>query len=242
MPTSPPTETCQPRLKAGDPCKSVGDCGSTESCPADPSICSNENLWCDTAAGTCKVGAGEGEPCGQQASGNVACASSFFCDQVFIDQPGVCRKAGGVGAPCNQLGCTAGLHCAGYVPTGTGATLGKCVEQSAAGGPCTSNDDSQNNQYCGSGTCGGGGAFGAACREDTDCASGLTCNSSKCAHAAYPGDACDGTTTVCVLSICRNGTCADHAKVGETCATNDDCATGTCFQGKCADTSVCPAR
>ncbi len=78
------------------------------------------------------------------------------------------------------------------------------------------------------------------CQQDTDCQAKLTCQTGMCVHAAYPGDTCDGTTSVCVFSLCRNGTCVDHAKVGQACIANTDCATGTCYQGKCADTSVCP--
>jgi hypothetical protein len=202
-------------------------------------------LWCDTASNTCKPGVGEGSPCGPPADGgptstHVVCASTLWCDQVFIDQPGTCRAASGMGGPCNDSGCGPGLHCEGYVPLGAGAKLGTCVGPSAAGGSCRVPSDCQGGAYCGNGTCGGGKAFGSACAQDTDCQEGLTCSSGMCAHSVYPGDACDGTTNVCVLSLCRNGTCVDHAKVGQACMANTDCATGTCYQGKCADTSVCP--
>jgi hypothetical protein len=240
------SSTCQASPNAGDACKNAGDCGSTENCPADPSVCSNPNLWCDPSSGTCKPGVGEGAACGPPSAGatagSVACASNLWCDQVFLDKPGTCRKSGGVGAPCNDIGCDRGLHCAGYVPLGAGATLGQCVGLSQAGGPCKSSNDCQGSLYCGNGTCGGGKPFGAACQQDTDCQAKLTCQSSKCVHAAYPGDACDGATAVCAFSICRNGMCVDHAKVGQPCTVNADCATGTCFHGSCADTSVCPAQ
>jgi hypothetical protein len=234
------SEVCEFPAEAGSPCTS--GCGSTENCPADPQNCPVQNLWCDSTSHTCKPGVGEGAPCGPQPDGGPtgACASNLFCDQVFLDKPGICRKASDAGGPCNQIGCSAGLHCAGYVSLGADAGLGRCVGPSADGGPCNSPSDCVGGAYCGNGACGGGLAFGATCSQDTDCQSGLTCASRTCAHAAYPGDPCDGTSTVCVLSLCKNGTCVDHAKVGQPCTMNTDCATGTCYQGTCADTSVCP--
>jgi len=242
--TGPLTDVCEVPPKAGDPCE-AGTCGSTENCPADAALCSNANVWCDSTSQTCQPGVGEGAACGPPGdsgttAGSIACASSLWCDQIFLDKPGICRTAGGIGSACNDLGCQSGLHCAGYVALGAGATLGQCVGPSAAGGPCTSSNDCQGGAYCGDGTCGGGKAFGATCQQDTDCASGLTCQAGTCAHAAYPGDACDGTTTVCVFSLCNSGTCVDHAKVGQPCTLGTDCTTGTCYQGTCADTSVCP--
>jgi hypothetical protein len=242
--TGPLTDICELPKKAGDSCD-TGTCGSTENCPADPTLCSNANLWCDSTSKTCKPGVGEGAACGPPSdagttAGAIACSSNLWCDQVFLGKPGICRTAGGVGAPCSDLGCSRGLHCAGYVPLGAGATLGQCVGPSSAGGPCTSSSDCQGGVYCGNRTCGGGKSFGAMCQQDTDCQAGLTCQAGACAHAAYPGDACDGTTSICVFSLCRNGTCVDHAKVGQPCTANADCATGTCYQSKCADTSVCP--
>jgi hypothetical protein len=242
--SGPLTDVCELPKKAGDSC-AESTCGSTENCPADPTQCSNPNLWCDSTSKTCKPGAREEEACGPPqdagtSAGEVACASNLWCDQVFLGKPGICRAAGGVGAPCNDLGCSSGLHCAGYVPLGAGATLGHCVGPSSAGGPCRSSSDCQGGSYCGDGTCGGGKPVGATCQGDTDCLAGLTCHSATCAHAAYPGDPCDGTNTVCVFSLCRNGSCVDHVKVGQPCAVNADCATGACSNGKCADTSVCP--
>ena len=240
------TDVCQAQPKVGDPCKAAGSCGSTENCPADPSICSNPNLWCDPASGTCKPGVADGAMCGPAGStataDSIACASNLWCDQVFLDKPGICRVASGMGGPCSDVGCALGLHCAGYVALGAGATLGKCVGLSSAGGPCNSSSDCQGGAYCGNGTCGGGKPFGAACQQDSDCEAKLTCQSAMCVHAAYPGDVCDGSTAVCVFSICQNGKCVDHAKVGQPCTANADCATGTCFHGSCADTSVCPAK
>jgi hypothetical protein len=189
---------------------------------------------------------GQGAPCGAQpdagaTSGPIACASNLWCDQVFLDQPGTCRAASGMGSPCNDTGGATGLHCAGYLPLGAGATLGTCVGLSATGGPCHTSAECQGKAYCGNGVCGGGKPLGAMCTQDTDCQAGLTCPSGTCLHAAYPGDACDadGGSTACVLSLCRNGTCVDHAKVGQPCMAGTDCATGTCYQGSCADTSVC---
>jgi hypothetical protein len=242
--SGPLTEACAPRKKEGDTCSGFS-CGGTENCPADPTLCSNPNLWCDPTSKTCKPGSGEGQPCGApQDAGtsteDIACASNLWCDQLFVGKPGICRTAGGEGAPCNDLGCSQGLHCTGYVPLGAGATLGHCVGLSPAGGPCGSSTDCQGGAYCGNGTCGGGKPFGATCQQDAECQANLTCHAGTCAHAVYPGDPCDDTSTVCVLSLCRNGTCVDHAKVGQPCAANADCASGTCYQSKCADTSVCP--
>jgi hypothetical protein len=241
--TGPLPYVCKAPPTANSPCS--GNCGSTENCPTSPSLCSKPNLWCDTTSGTCKPGVGEGAACGPPddgglLSGSIACANSLWCDQVFLDQPGTCRTAGGVGSPCNELGCNGGLHCAGYVPLGAAATLGTCVGPSADGGPCKTSSDCQGGTYCGNDTCGGGLPYGAMCTQDTDCQAGLTCSASMCVHAAYPGDTCDGTTSVCVYSLCRNGTCVDHAKVGQPCMVGTDCTTGTCYQGTCADTSVCP--
>jgi hypothetical protein len=243
MTSGPLTDVCENPPKEGDPCTTVG-CGSTENCPADPTLCTNPNLYCDPASHSCKPGVGAGAPCGAPADGGagtqIACASNLWCDQVFLDQPGTCRVASGMGGPCNDIGCATGLHCAGYVPLGAGATLGTCTGPSPDGGACSKNADCQGNAYCGNGVCGGGKPLNSTCAQDTDCQSGLTCSSGTCLHAAYPGDACDGTTTACVLSLCKNGTCVDHAKVGQPCVTGTDCATGTCYQGTCADTSVCP--
>jgi hypothetical protein len=125
------TDVCEPPPRAGDPCLN-GSCGSTENCPSDPGLCAGVvNVWCDPASNTCKAAAGEGAACGTPADagttgGSVACASDLWCDQVFLGQPGTCRKASGQGGPCSDVGCGAGLHCAGYVPFGASATLGMC--------------------------------------------------------------------------------------------------------------------
>src|SRR5262249_32727488 len=122
---------CAPPKKAGDSCPN-GSCGSTENCPTNPTVCSNPNLWCDSTSQSCRPGVVEGAACGPPGdagsiAGSIACASNLWCDQVFLDKPGICRTAGGLGAPCNDLGCSTGLHCAGYVPLGPDATLGHCV-------------------------------------------------------------------------------------------------------------------
>jgi hypothetical protein len=203
--------------------------------------CPNVNLWCDLTSHTCKPAVGEGAPCGPQPDGGSGevCASYLWCDQVFLDKPGICRKASAVGGPCNDIGCTPGLHCAGYVPLGSDAGLGTCVGPSPAGGPCNSPSDCEGGVYCGNGACGGGKPLGATCTQDTDCQVHLTCPARTCVNAAYPGDPCNVASSACVYSLCRNGTCVDHAKVGQPCTVNTDCTTGTCYQGTCADTSVC---
>jgi hypothetical protein len=239
--TGPFTDVCTFAPEAGAPCN--GSCGSTENCPNDPTPC-YQNFWCDSTTHTCKAGVGLGAACGPQpdGGGSIACASNFWCSQVFLDKPGTCLASGEAGAPCNDLGCQPGLHCAGYVPLGSDAGLGACTGPSPGGGPCRVPSDCQGDggAYCGNGTCGGGLGPGASCNQDTDCQSGLTCASHICAHGAFPGDSCDAGTTACVLSLCKSGVCVDHAKVGQACTTNTDCATGTCYQGVCADTSVCP--
>jgi hypothetical protein len=236
------TEVCAFVPEAGAPC--TGSCGGTEYCPLSQTPCA-QNLYCDSITSTCKPGRGLNEPCGPEGDGGPGawqsvCASNLWCSQVFVDQPGTCLAAGGAGAPCNDIGCAQGLHCAGYVPLGPDAGLGQCIGLAPAGGSCKQSGDCEGGVYCGDGTCGGGRPLGSSCQQDTDCQAHMTCAGGKCAHAAYPGDSCDGTTSVCVLSLCRNGTCVDHAKVGQPCSMGSDCATGACYQGSCFDTSVCP--
>jgi hypothetical protein len=238
-------EVCQPFAKAGDPCSGSSDCGPTIICLGAPG-CVDDSLWCDLGSGTCKVGAGEGEPCGVQkvgtASMNVECQNALWCDAVFIDKPGFCRKPGREGAPCTDLGgCEKGYHCIGYVGFGTGAQLGTCAAQGALGAECTFNSDCQSGLRCANEVCATFAQLGEACSGTSDCAMGLTCVNRVCETAKYPGDAC-GTSDSCVLSLCKGDQCVDHAKVGQACATYGDCTTQTCVNGKCVDDSVCAVQ
>jgi len=239
-------DVCRPYASAGDSCATAADCGPSIICINDPT-CVNDNLWCDVPAGVCKKGGGVGAACGP-VMGNVGdqayCASGLWCDDVFIDTVGTCRaNDGGQDSPCNDNGgCQKGLHCAGYVALGTGATLGKCAPPAPSGGACRSASDCQTGLRCIASACAAPGGLGAACSADADCQKGFTCPNLKCLNARYPGDACGDADSSCVLSLCKNGTCVDHAKVGQPCAADGDCAAGACVGGTCADTSVCARR
>jgi hypothetical protein len=239
---------CVPYATPGSACASVSECGPAIICLNDPA-CTNLNLWCDLTGdagpGMCQPGVSEGAACGSGTPAaprsRIDCASSLWCEQIFVE-PGTCHKPGGAGSPCSDAGgCTSGFHCAGYVPFGTGATLGQCVGISQNGGPCTFASDCAAGLSCANHACAPLSAFGGSCGADGDCQKGLTCVTGKCLHAAYPGDACDATTASCVLSLCSGGKCVDHAKLGQACMVGTGCATGTCSQGKCADASVCAA-
>src|SRR5262249_3973033 len=135
--TSNANHVCQPDAKPGDPCQSQSDCGPGDWCVASPT-CTNQNVFCDATTNQCKAGVAEGEACGAPAGGPVAdqihCSAALWCDAVFLDKGGVCRKPGGAGSPCNNaVDCTGGLRCIGYVPLGDQAQLGKCAEPSTSG-------------------------------------------------------------------------------------------------------------
>jgi hypothetical protein len=238
---------CHPFAKASDPCTTISDCGPTIICINDPT-CVNDNLWCDVTAGVCKVGGGVGAACGPQMSGDVTdqayCASDLWCDDVFLDTAGTCRASDGTqGSPCNDRGgCQKGLHCAGYVPFGTGATLGTCAPPAPSGAACSIASDCQTGLRCIGQLCAAPGGLGAGCSADADCQTGFTCPNLHCLAARYPGDPCGDADSACVLSLCKNGMCVDHTKVGQPCTADGDCTTGACVSGTCADTSVCRSR
>jgi len=229
---------CHVAAKVGDTCKDASDCDGNilclgEDCPAQ--------LYCDANAGACKLGASEGMPCGAVAGTSmplVACERGLFCDAVFIDKVGACRKPGGAGTPCNQSGCSTGFHCIGYQALGATPQLGMCAGPSAAGGACVGQADCAAGLVCSSNLCGAPLALGAACTQDAECGPGTACDT-VCKTAAYPGDDCTPAASKCVFSRCVGGKCADHLKVGASCAADADCTTQRCVAGVCADTSVC---
>ena len=236
---------CRPMGADGAACASMEDCGPIVFCIDSPT-CKDDNLWCDLAAGVCKKGVGVGASCGPLKSGAVTssaeCADGLWCDNVS-DQTGVCRVFGGEGSPCKDFeGCDAGFRCAGYVPGGTGAALGKCTPLAGLAGACQINSDCQAGLRCLTDACVAPVAFGASCRTDADCQAGLACPNQRCVHARYPGDPCGDADSTCVSGLCRGSVCQTHAKLGQACMVGTDCATNDCSGGKCIDFSVCARR
>ncbi|MEO7036241.1 MAG: hypothetical protein ABI548_20015 [Polyangiaceae bacterium] len=231
-------DLCHVTAKAGDTCTDGSDCDDNVLCLGDNCP---DKLYCDASAGSCKPGVAEGMPCGAVsglAAPLVGCEKDLYCDAVFIDKVGACRKPGGAGTPCNQSGCTKGFHCVDYEGLGASPHLGMCSGPSSTGGNCVGPADCATGLVCSSGLCGAPLALGTSCTQDEECAPGDTCDTT-CKTAAYPSDDCGAATTACVFSRCLNGKCVDHQKVGAACAADAECTTQRCVSGVCVDTSVC---
>jgi len=232
-------QMCRPYAHADETCAIDGDCFAD---PAGPTW-----LWCDPASHTCKPPVGEGVTCGIRTPGGdvsiqITCAAGLWCDALFIDSNGKCRKPGGAGSPCTSdlIACTTGLHCAGYEPR---VTLGTCAGPVPSGGACFDViDECAAGLLCTNGTCSGPSSLGGRCTGNGGCQAGLVCDvdNATCKQPRYPGDACGAADAFCVHSLCRDGHCADLAPIGQPCVNTTDCQLGLgCWSGVCRDSSIC---
>ena len=232
-------QVCRPYAHVQDACASDGECF------ADPAV-GTTRLWCDLASHTCRPPAAEGELCGIKTPGGDAsmqifCAPGLWCDALFVNRTGACRKPGGAGSPCsnNFDACAPGLHCVGY---SADMTLGTCAAPVTSGGECVMDADCTADLRCINGVCSTPSPVAGACESTSDCQQGLTCpyDDFKCRQPRYPGDACGDPDAACVQSICRDGHCVDFAAIGQPCVTGSDCQLGLgCPRGVCRDSSIC---
>jgi hypothetical protein len=235
-------QMCRPYAHAQDACASDGECF------IDPTVTSR--LWCDLASHTCVPPVTEGQPCGIKTPGSgdssmqIPCAPGLWCDALFIDRRGVCRKPGGAGSPCGYelSACTTGFHCVGYEPD---VTLGTCAAPAPSGGACNLPEDCASGLFCIANLCGGPSPAGGACQGVSRyCQQGLACDPAdyNCRQPRYPGDACGDPGAFCQGSICRDGHCVDFAAIGEPCVYGNDCQLGLgCTREVCRDSSICVA-
>ena len=238
---------CQSPAKAGDSCEDLAGCnwGSLEC--KDGQICDG-NIWCDLSVKQCKAGVHEGGTCGTVLGTGTGtsyfptCAINLWCDSTSALVTGVCRNKSASGGPCIASGgCQDGLHCDGYVSSGSSASYGTCVGPAAAGSNCDEDSDCQTGLACRTQKCGPLGSAGATCSEDAECAADLFCNQSLCTTAHYPGSSCNDTDAFCAYGRCVAGTCTRFKVVGESCASSDECASSLCLAttGRCYDDSLC---
>jgi len=165
-------------------------------------------------------------------------------------------------ATCASKGYNCGTHsdgCGGTISCGTCST-GTCVN-----GKCCTPDTCAGKGYeCGThsdgcggtiscGTCSTGACVnGKCCTPDTCAGKGLSCGTHPdgcggtmdCGTCA-PGDACtlgvcgckDGAKNGSETDVDCGGVCVQECAQGQTCGTGADCATGSCADGVCCDSS-----
>jgi hypothetical protein len=205
---APACADCPPRKDAGEACASDDDCASAR---------------CASAAYTCgpKLDAGE------------ACSRSSDCVDGYCDLTFTCAPKLGAGAPCPYAAaCKTGLIC--DLSDG-----GVCTTPRALGAAC---DDSSQcaSGYCDSFSlvCGAKHDLGGLCVTPADCASGACGLGYKCVAGAL-GAPCKSDEWCSPTHFCdwATGTCAEKLANGMDCGWGEECKSGICSSGVCADAS-----
>jgi hypothetical protein len=247
----PPSCESMGRVIPASQCDGNGTCVHAEGIACDPSICEGGACrgGCDSdtqclAPSRCTNGScgqkGLGQAC---ASGN-ECASTFCVDGVCCesDCAGRCRFCASPQSPgrCATVGAGAmdpraargerdqARTCLDEGPTSCGAN-GRCDGQGgcqryADGTVCREPScDSASNTAIAAGTCAGGACTLPGART---CAPFQGCVGNQCRNSC-------ATDPQCVAgNRCLAGDCGKRAN-GSLCSQDNDCASGTCAQGRC---------
>ncbi len=165
--SDPCDPTCRPRALVGEPCDH-----SELQCATHPDhewvFCDDDSPWAgDDDLGTCRwideaPRAGDGEPCGQVARGDVdhlvRCLPGLWCLRASLDEGWVCRAPLGDGASCHAdhlfgQPCQPGARC--DESTRTCVRRVGAYRPVSAGEPCERGDacDRQYRMTCHDGVC-----------------------------------------------------------------------------------------
>lgn len=232
---------CRAPIPAGDPCDEGFECYDSSSSTRNGELI-DTSLLCDRRTNTCQLSPVVGEECGWISIGeNVSDGFSAYCQLGWCDndgfETGTCQAPSNLGGGCETSNdCLDDLRC---IPSDT-SSFGICSEPGSTGAACAVSNDCQEGLFCSEvGLCAAKLGSGASCMSDSQCASDICGDDGLCKAGAYPGEACSDVSIECVFGRCVDGTCVRRQRVGEPCEQPSDCATGECFEGSCADDSVC---
>jgi len=226
-------ERCDPGFVPG---LSLDECRLVLS---QPCMQTNLEVIPDDAGGDACADVLRGLQCDQPRDallGAPACAaalSKFYAGIVGV--PALPKVGQGCG---HELFCDFGNDCVGEAASATGC--GQCAPLADLGGACEPGQ-------CRTGACVGGrcvapGKEGEACviEQDVDgtrdyCADGLSCNGSgRCVKPGGTGASCKDSGDCDGDAQCVSGKCAYRLAAGAACKADDQCASYSCFEGRCA--------
>jgi hypothetical protein len=226
-------ETCFSRLVAGkaaigDPCIGLEDCGPGLVC---------ESVQYGQCSGHCVLRPLEGEECFYSQ----LCAWGLTCSE-----KSVCTRPPSEGEPCVWFQCADGLVCRDkcrrpVAATGDPASCGPIDDTLSAF--CASDEACIPHASDGTGIC-VKRQVGDACNEFvyTPCPINQWCELGKCREYEGPGESCGyhpygpscGMDSICIDDMCVG---IGSKGIGDPCEDPDECASGSCSQWKCVDSS-----
>lgn len=233
---------CERRLGGRGPADSIcclDDCGLT-------------GQQCNPQTGRCQVPAlGAGEACG--AAGQPACGAGLECKPCLTGGSQCTPPDGCCGGCQGEQVCTGG-ECACPTPPGGGLQQihcggGRCIPN-VAGACCDTTTGCDGQLQCNAATdlC----ACPAGSRE-CNAGSGQCLPNAQCCNCGGPCNTCNngqclpvgnGQQGACAAGeVCQNGNCAplQDVQLGELCnQTANNCANGSCVQGRCACSGNAP--
>jgi len=80
-------------------------------------------------------------------------------------------------------------------------------------------------------------SIGEACTKPGECTQDEVCMSGSCAPLPLEGETCE--TTCADRLSCVEGSCLVGLARGEPCSSGEECVTGNCISGRCADAYEC---
>lgn len=188
-----------------------------------------------------------GETCGDDHTCSEPCTDDSSCPSDQVCEDGECQPPP---PPCvEQADCDGNLTCVGGYcvpdcPPGGETTGGDPIVCNPGTGepPCVQDNQCNDNNVCEDGVC-------QPCEHpcDVSCRSGLVCRNGSCEEP--PAEPCHGnqcpTQTACTTQydcaggeLCTEGVCTPGGGNVETCATDGDCASGSCIGNVCATSPV----
>ncbi len=232
-----PRQTFASNLIQGRTCEEDSNCPNRDFCAAGlPGVADKcrpkrEIGGLCTDGRQCLSGRCSGIMCARahQCARNADCAAAEYCGKPIAGRR-TCKALFALGRACTKKDQCASGRCA----------WGRC----ATADECRRNSDCAGNRYCGkpiSGrrTCKAALALGNACTRKDQCTSGR-CAWGRCATA----DECRRNSDCAANQHCGNPvsgrrTCKALLAHGQACTKKEQCGTGRCAWGRCADADEC---
>ena len=237
------------RLMPGT-CDGLGRCSAPTSVSCAPYACSGGDCktscsnGADCAAGnSCSGGSCGKKPLGAGCTDRSECNSGNCVDGACCDVtecPGPCRSCNvpGAAGSCRNFAANSSPRASGCSPQpadGCGRT-GRCD----GAGACQLHPAGTG---CGQRSCNGGSETAApSCDGRGSCVAGSTrncgrfnCQGGSCATSCSNNDGCTSN------NFCQDGTCVARRAAGASCSEGSNCSSGNCVDGRCCQSSSCPA-
>jgi hypothetical protein len=217
----------------GESCRDSQACGPKSACLM---------LSGESCGEVCMSLASLGQTCGIYCGGAMPCFEAAICEYGLACVGNICVKSGDVGQPCGgpqTLTCTLPLFCSADLvndPTSTGV----CTAP-VAGGPCRSDSECPQTQFCLDSVCSPRREAGMACVDaPTGCVAWTACDASlgTCVTAGGVGEACAPYPGTPDLPYCFVGTCIVDVCGPAPAAPGQSCVETTCALGSTCDPST----